>query len=170
MNELSPDVRNKLEYYVALLSVQLAEHLPAGTKTLVDLGSGAGLPGLILAIALPKIHVTLVERDQRKCAFLIEAVRQLELMNVQIKNSDIALCTGHFDVVTARALASLSELCTLAYPLCGVNSICLFPKGENFASEVVEASVAWDFVLDKLSSKTNSLSVILALSHLKPQH
>lgn len=146
--------------------LQLAEHIPPGTEKIIDLGSGAGLPGLILAIALP-IHVTLVERDQRKCAFLLEAARILALFNITVRNSDIAAITGTFPLVTARALAPLTNLCALAYPLLGKDAFCLFPKGKNYATELADATTSWSFHYESIPSKTDADAAVLLLSHLE---
>ena len=148
--------------------LQLAELVPPTATTMIDLGSGAGLPGLILAIALP-MHVTLVERDQRKCAFLLEASRTLGLTNVTVRNTGIKTIARTYPLVTARALASLTELCGLAHSLLGKTSICLFPKGENFANEIAEAKNEWSFAYQAIPSKTNGRSVILSLSQLEKQ-
>lgn len=150
-------------------SLQLLPLIPDTTKTLADLGSGAGLPGLVIALARPEIAVTLIERDQRKAAFLTEATRTLSLTNVAILAQDITATRARFDVVTARALASLSTLCTLAYPLLGMNAICLFPKGENLAMELEEAGDKWQFKHASKTSETSSESCIVSLSELSPK-
>jgi 16S rRNA (guanine527-N7)-methyltransferase len=147
-------------------SYQLIELLPAAAKTLVDLGSGAGLPGLVIAMARP-IHVTLVERDQRKSAFLIEAARVLELKNVTVVNADIkTLEAKPYDVVTARALTSLGELCALSHPLMGTNSICLFAKGERHAMELEAARVNWNFESSMHPSVTQPKAAIVSITKL----
>ncbi len=150
-------------------SLQLLPLIPSSTKTLADFGSGAGLPGIIIAIARPDISVTLVEQDQRKSAFLIEAARALNLSNVTVMACDIHNVDVGFDIVCARALAPLSELCALAYPRLGKNAICLFPKGENFATELAEAGDKWQFKHHEIPSKTNEKSCIVSLSELSPK-
>lgn len=132
---MSGSVSEKLELYEALLckwqksinlvsrhtiddakqrhfedSLQLLEHIEAGDKNIIDIGSGAGFPGLVLAIALPDRNVTLIESDSRKCIFLRNVSRET-LCDVAILNERIeAVGRIEVDVVTARALASLSEL------------------------------------------------------------
>lgn len=145
---------------------QLVEHIPSRAKTLIDLGSGAGLPGLVIAMAT-SLHVTLVERDIRKASFLREAARTLGLKKVEVKNEDAHFISGKYDVVTARALSSLADLCELAFPLLGKSSICLFPKGEKFATEVAEAGEKWSFDLELIPSRTSQDSSIVSLSKLK---
>jgi 16S rRNA (guanine527-N7)-methyltransferase len=147
-------------------SLQLLPLIPKGISTMADLGSGAGLPGIVLAIARPDIGVTLVEQDQRKAAFLTEAKRVLGLENVTIEPKNIDLITRRFDLITARALASLTQLCGWAYPLLGTNAICLFPKGENFARELEEAGDKWGFQHRITPSKTHEKSCVISLSEL----
>ncbi len=93
-------------------SLALQEHL-GGAGTLLDVGSGGGFPGIPLAIANPEIEVTLVERNQRKSSFLQHVVMALELVNVDVINSDIrdardTLST--FDVITARAVTTPDQI------------------------------------------------------------
>lgn len=78
--------------------------------TLADLGSGAGLPGIPLAIALPQLKVTLVDSNGKKAGFLREAVRVLELPQVEVIQARAEACTGTHDRITARALASLADM------------------------------------------------------------
>jgi 16S rRNA (guanine527-N7)-methyltransferase len=148
-------------------SYQLVELIPADAKTLIDFGSGAGLPGLVIAIAKP-IQVTLVERDQRKSAFLMEAARVLELRNVTVVNADIkTLEAKPYDVVTARALASLDELCALSHPFMGTNTICLFAKGESHAMEIAAARANWIFEFRICPSVTQPKAAIVAITKLQ---
>ncbi len=150
-------------------SLQLVEHLPETATNLVDLGSGAGLPGLVIAIARPDLAATLVEQDQRKAAFLNEAKRVLALSNVTVEAKNITEIKGAFDVVTARALAPLSQLLSYAKPLLrGNQSFCLFPKGENHAAELTEARQTWQFVNQNFPSKTNAQSAIVTVAQLQP--
>lgn len=150
-------------------SYQLVPLLPRRAKSLVDIGSGAGLPGLVIAMAT-SLKVTLIERDIRKASFLREAARSLGLQGVEIKNEDAHFIHGSYDVITARALSSLADLCELALPLMGKTSICFFPKGENFASEVEEAREKWSFDLELIPSQTNCNSSIVSISKLKKKN
>src|ERR1700761_7198410 len=99
-------------------SAQLAALTPPEARTLADLGSGAGFPGLVLAAMRPELQVTLVESDARKGAFLGEAGRRMGLKNqpkIVISRIEAAPPTGA-DVVTARALAPLGQLLVWAAP------------------------------------------------------
>lgn len=148
-------------------SYQLIPLIPSTTRSLVDLGSGAGLPGIVLACVF-SFPITLVERDARKSSFLREAVRSLGLTHVTILQEDATKITGPFDVITSRALAALDTLCGFAYPLMQDGSICLFPKGENCATEVVQARTHWAFESQVIHSKTHEKASIVSISKLKP--
>ena len=149
-------------------SYQLVPMVPRGTSSVVDLGCGAGLPGIILAIAYPDIAVTLVERDQRKCTFLREAIRVLGLAKARVLAEDAKNLTETFDLVTSRALAALDVLYEFAAPIMGKDSICLFPKGENFATEIAQARKRWAFAEQVIHSKTNDKAGIISITELKP--
>lgn len=145
---------------------QLVALIPSGTTSLVDLGSGAGLPGLVIAMLRPDLQVTLAEQDQRKAAFLNEAKRALGLKNVTVAATNIAKLSATFDVVTARALAPLSELCAMAKPLMGEGATCLFPKGANHANELADARQFWQFDFSLVPSKTSTDSCLISISNL----
>ena len=147
---------------ISSISAQLLAHLPPGTQSLTDLGSGAGFPGLVLAIAgVP--HVELVEADARKCAFLREASR-IAAAPVIIHNSQIEAVAPHaVDVVTARGCAPLDRLLVLARPFIGPDTVCLFPKGERANQELTAASQAWTMDATCHDSCTDRRGVILCL-------
>jgi 16S rRNA (guanine527-N7)-methyltransferase len=147
---------------------QVVALIPASITTLADLGSGAGLPGLVIALSRPEIAVTLVERDQRKATFLKEAARTLGLTNVTVLARDITTLDQRFELVTARALASLADLLALAHPILGMDAFCLFPKGENYATEIAQARLMWHMRCDVIPSKTNDKAGIVSISELQP--
>ncbi len=149
-------------------SYQLLDLIPADA-TIADIGSGGGLPGLIVAIARPETSITLIERDQRKCAFLVQAALTLSLKHVTVENKDIKNIESRHGLVMGRALASLDVLCELSYPLLLNNTICLFPKGENFATEIAEAEKRWAFTHTVTPSKTHDSACIISISKLKPR-
>lgn len=123
-------------------SAQLFPLVPEEAKSLVDLGSGAGFPGLVLAI-LGVPGVTLIEADARKCAFLREAAR-IAAAPVAIHPQRIeAMPARAADVVTARALAPLDRLLALAAPFIGRETVCLFLKGERAEEELAAARRTW---------------------------
>ena len=147
-------------------ALQLVPLIPTDATSLIDLGTGAGIPGLVIAMARPELSVTLVEIDQRKSAFLREARRALALDNVTVKAEDLYGIGGQYDVVTARALAPLSELVRMAYPLLAPGAICLFPKGQNFAKELEALAGEWHFKHRLNSRVTNEKSSIISISEL----
>jgi 16S rRNA (guanine527-N7)-methyltransferase len=109
--------------------------------TVADLGSGAGLPGLVLAIARPDLEVTLVEPMARRVAFLERARTELSLDNVEVVRTRAEQWRGspQFDVVTARALAPLSRLLAWGLPLVSADGCLLAMKGSSAATEILEA-------------------------------
>ncbi len=136
---------------------------PAGRpRVILDLGSGAGLPGLGLAI-LGAGEVHLVESDGRKAAFLREAARIAETP-VQIHACRIEAVTPFpVDVVTARALAPLPRLLALAGPFLGPDTHCLFLKGAGVAAELEAARSAWDFSMESHPSCTYCSGAVLVI-------
>ena len=116
-----------------------------GLRTLADLGTGPGLPGIPLAIATPGLQVTLVESNGKKARFLREAVRQLGLGNVQVAESRIeAFRPGtHFDAITARALATLPLILELGGHLPGPAGRLLAMKGVVPDEEIATLPAGW---------------------------
>ncbi len=124
-------------------SAQLARFMPRGRGRIADLGSGAGLPGLVLA-SMGASMVHLVEADRRKAQFLREAVRQLALSDVVVHADRIENLALKVDVVTARALAPLPSLLQLAVPLLEPDGRLVLLKGRNAETEVTAAALRWD--------------------------
>jgi 16S rRNA (guanine527-N7)-methyltransferase len=147
-------------------SAQLHPLLPSGAATLVDLGSGAGFPGLVLAI-LGGPHVHLVEADQRKSVFLREAIRvtggAATVHAVRIEAAPPLAA----DVVTARALAPLDKLLDLAAPFLRPRTIALFLKGRGAEGELTLARRAWNMAADLLPSRSDPTGAILRLHDLE---
>lgn len=124
-----------------LLNCAVVAELVPGPCALADLGSGAGLPGLVLAMLLPSVDVVLVEPMARRTAFLLECVAELGLCNVEVRRGraeDYAGLLGA-DVVTARAVASLGRLAVLAAGLARPGGLVLAIKGAAAARELAEA-------------------------------
>ncbi len=144
-------------------SGQLADHLPPGARRLVDLGSGAGLPGLVLAI-LTGAETTLVEADAAKAAFLTEAARvtgaPCAIRRARIED----LAPWPVDAVTARALAPLPRLLAWAAPFAEIAPhppLCLFPKGARWHKELTDAARAWHISARDAPSATEPAARIL---------
>ena len=151
-------------------SAQLAPSIPAQARTLADLGSGAGFPGLVLALLRPDVAVTLHEATTKKCAFL-QAVADRVEVKVTIRNSRLEdLPTQAFDVVTARALAPLPQLLQYAYSFTGPNSVCLFLKGQNVGAELTEAHKYWNMEASQAPSQTEPSAAIVTVRKLGPRH
>jgi 16S rRNA (guanine527-N7)-methyltransferase len=145
-------------------SAQLLPHIAAGS-TLVDLGSGAGFPGLVLAI-MAQLDVHLVESDLRKTVFLQEAARLTGTV-VEIHNQRIeSLPALTADVITARALAPLPFLCKLAQPLCHAETVCLFLKGRSAQEELTETQKQTTLQATLIASQTDSEGVLIKVRNL----
>jgi len=147
-------------------SLQLIPFMPDELSSAIDLGSGAGFPGLVLAIATG-IPFTLIETDQRKAAFLSEAAR-LTNAPVRIRNARIEDVTSpRTRLLTARALAPLPTLLTFADTFLAPDGIALFPKGKNLEPELTQASRQWHMRLDRLPSRTNPEASVLRVSEIR---
>ncbi len=105
-------------------------------SSVCDVGSGAGLPGLVIALARPDVQMTLLEPRLRPATFLSEAVDALELSNVSVVRARAEEHRGHYDVVTARAVAPLDRLLRVAIGLCRSGGSLLAMKGERAADEL----------------------------------
>jgi 16S rRNA (guanine527-N7)-methyltransferase len=152
-------------------SAQLRAFVPASAQNLIDLGSGAGLPGLVLAI-LGVPGVELVEADSRKSAFLREASR-ITAAKATIRPCRIEAVPPHpANVVTARACAPLDRLLDLAQPFLVPGTVCLFPKGERFAEELTLARKGWTMNVSVEQSLSDRRGVILRLQQVvrEPRH
>jgi len=141
---------------------QLYPFLPVEKQPIVDIGSGAGLPGLVLAI-LGAEDVYLIESDSRKCVFLREAARHTET-NVRVIESRAEkvenLTAG---VLTARAVAPLTDLIELSKFMIKPNTICLFLKGKSIESELVDLRKNWNMKLEVHPSKTSPDGAIVRM-------
>jgi 16S rRNA (guanine(527)-N(7))-methyltransferase RsmG len=149
-------------------SLQLAPLLPPGDGPIVDLGSGAGFPGLILALASTR-PTHLVESDRRKAAFLIEAARTLGLPQAKVHPARIDTATlPPAAVVTARALAPLPDLLRHAHQLLAPGGTALFPKGRTAEQELTAAARDWNMHVERFPSRTDPASIILRISEIRP--
>lgn len=162
-------------------SAQLFAHIPNGARHLMDLGSGAGFPGLVLAImaaekrqydeGLGGLRVTLVESDTRKTAFLRDVARQtgiaVDIMSTRIESIPKSANVGEVDVITSRALAPLPRLFDLVEPLFRSHSVALFLKGRTVDEEIEGARRRWDFDLALVPSLTDADARIAVVHHLK---
>jgi 16S rRNA (guanine527-N7)-methyltransferase len=166
VNLVGRSTLDSLWYRHFLDSAQLYPLFPRNSQVLLDLGSGAGFPGLVLAImGCPEVH--LVESDRRKAAFLREAAR-LTGARVQIHNVRIeALDPFPVDIVTARALAPLSDLLAWSEPFLTPKSHCIFLKGRNVGDELTDIHNMWETELIRRPSRTDQQSTILCISEVR---
>lgn len=151
-------------------SVQLLKYLPKQTKKICDIGSGAGFPGLAIAIENPDIHVTLIESDVRKCAFLQTVSRETSCDNVTVINDRIenVIDDVKVDIVTSRALASLRQLINYTASQWMDNSDfkMILPKGKNYKDEIDEALKNYHFDVGVHESKTQKDARILIVGNI----
>jgi 16S rRNA (guanine527-N7)-methyltransferase len=149
-------------------SSQLAQFVSQDARSLADLGSGAGFPGLVLAELLRgRVRVTLFESIRKKADFLKAAAERMGLA-VEVRNERIeAARAGRFDVVTARALAPLDKLLGYAQLLAHKDTVCLFLKGQNLGSELTEAGKSWKMKSFQHPSVTDPSGVILEVRELR---
>lgn len=150
-------------------SAQLFDLIPANAKTLLDMGSGAGFPGMVLAIMAeektPYLKVTLAESIAKKTLYL-NHVKEVTAANVKILNTRVENIKGRFDVITARAVTGLSDLLKYAFPLLSRGGICIFPKGKTAEEEISSAKTKWSFDFESVPSKTSDEGQILIIRNL----
>jgi 16S rRNA (guanine527-N7)-methyltransferase len=147
-------------------SAQLVPLIPPTAKSLADLGSGGGFPGLVLAALRPDLEITLIDSDARKMAYLAEAARQMELPRApKTRLGRIeALPPAGADVVTARALAPLSQLLVWADRHRGERAICLFHKGKGWREELTVAHKDWEIEAEPFPSVTDRDAILLRIA------
>jgi 16S rRNA (guanine527-N7)-methyltransferase len=188
---MPPETKAKLEAYAALIqrwnakinlisradlphiwprhiedSLALIPHIPPSTTAAIDLGSGAGFPGLVLAIATG-IPFTLIESDKRKAAFLTEAATQLRAPAKVLAQRIESAKPPPAPLITARALAPLDQLLALAHPHLAPGGICLFPKGETAPAEIATAKSRWHMDIERCKTASGPKSSILKVSNLR---
>lgn len=151
-------------------SLQILPLIPPKLTNWVDLGSGGGFPGLILAASIenePGFKMCLIESDQRKCAFLRTAARAMgvtvDVISERIE--DAKPQSAH--VISARALAPLDKLLAWAAPHAHQETIYIFPKGKNWQNELTLAQENWQMVVENHQSLTDPDAQILILTEVK---
>lgn len=169
VNLVSPATLDQAWERHFLDSAQLAEYLPDGAFALADLGSGAGFPGLVLAMLRPDVEAHLIESDDKKCQFLKNVSRET-FCPVTVHTARVEHC---YDVVkpaviTARALASLPDLLGMCLPWAQENPDIqmIFLKGERAEEEIAAARAEYDFDCETLPSATDPKARILRISSL----
>lgn len=171
INLVSRSALDDLWHRHILDSIQLFGCAQPEHRLWLDIGSGGGFPGIVIAIlaadVLPDLRISLVESDRRKAVFLTEVVRQLGLTVAVYAVRVEELAKQNACVVSARALAPLPALCGYAYAQMAEDGICAFLKGANAEAEIQEARKSWRFDLDQVTSVTDSRSSVLFLRGLK---
>ena len=171
INLVSQSSLASLETRHVVDSLQLLSLVPPKIDRWVDLGSGGGFPGIVVAIGLAEscasTEVHLIEADLRKATFLREAARQLGLnVTVHAKRVD-KVHPMQADVVSARALAPLSQLCGFAVRHMRADGLGVFPKGATFRSEIDQAMESWIFDWEAVPSKTEPYAAVLLLRNIR---
>lgn len=147
---------------------QLVSLIPEGAREVADLGTGAGLPGLVIAICRPDLRVVCVESDRRKASFVAHTIRILSL-NAEVRTGRIeASAPLSAGVVTARALAPLPKLLGYVHPHLHPNGTALLMKGRRWQEELENARASWQFCCEAASSRTGPNAVILSIGGLRP--
>jgi len=159
-------------------SLQLQKFVPPQTKAIIDLGSGAGLPGIVLAVATG-IKTYLIESDRRKSIFLQEVVRQLwldaHIINERIEKAKLDIGQGEV-IITARGLADLDKIFAIINSLLVNNNLenrngtmykILLLKGKNVSRETLEAEKRWEFNAIYQKSETDTESSIVIIDKFK---
>lgn len=152
-------------------SAQLLALAPSGARRWLDLGSGAGFPGLVIAALAaelrPELRMTLVDSDLRKTIFLREAANAIDLDPTILNSRCQDLAPLDADVISARALAPLPDLLTLAVPHAAENCTYLFPKGGSAQTELTASRRLWHMTEESIQSVTDPGGAILRLGDVK---
>lgn len=151
-------------------SVQLFKYIPQDAESLVDFGSGAGFPGMVLAVMAkrktPYLRVTLIESIKKKTLYLKEVAEKtstdVAIINDRIEN----IAPQKFDVITSRAMTALTDLLKYAEPFCHKKTVCIFPKGKSYAEELSSAHKQWHFKCRIEPNETSEEGKILIITDI----
>ena len=147
-------------------SGQLVTYYPPQTRQILDVGSGAGFPGLVLSIfGAGQVH--LVEGVGKKCAFMKQVIQKTGIDAIVHNERIEQMDAFPVDLLTSRACAELEKLLDLTSPFMKADTECLFLKGVKSEQEIERATKKWAFELKKYTSKSEESGMILKLSHLK---
>lgn len=152
-------------------SAQIFELTPDDTRHWVDIGSGGGFPGLVVAIMAaqkrPKMRTTLIESDLRKATFLRTVIRETGIQADVIADRIEKAPPQAADVLSARALASLYMLLGFTERHLSPKGLAVFPKGKSAVDEIDAALENWSFDLQKIKSQTDPEAVILRIRNIQ---
>ena len=155
-------------------SLQLLDLAP-DAEVWIDVGTGGGFPGLVIACALHGAAgrlVHMVESNTRKAAFLREAVAATEspaIVHAVRMEKFVESFAGRADIVTARAVSPLSSLLGQCLPILKRGAVGLFPKGQDVEAELTEASICWKMAADLVPSRTDPKARIVMIRALEPR-
>lgn len=174
INLVAPSTLNDIWHRHFADSAQVWGLRPAESKHWLDIGSGAGFPGLVLAIMAAETgqtRHTLIESDSRKAAFVREVARAtgvaVDILCTRIESREIPAKVGSVDCVTARALAPLPKLLGLAAPYFASNTTGFFLKGREVAAENEDAMRTWNYVAELHPSVTDQQGRVVVVRALK---
>lgn len=152
-------------------SAQIFDITPDQTGHWVDIGSGGGFPGLVVAImakeARPDMRTTLIESDLRKATFLRTVIRETGIRAEVIAERIEKVLPQQADVLSARALAPLNQLLAFAEQHLSPKGLTVFPKGKTAVDEINASLETWQFDLQKLDSQTDPEAVILKIRNIR---
>jgi 16S rRNA (guanine527-N7)-methyltransferase len=152
-------------------SAQLFRFCPTLAHSWVDVGSGGGFPGIVVAILAkelrPDLRVTMVESDLRKATFLRQAVRSLRLSAEVLSQRIETIPSLQADVLSARALAPLGDLLAIAERHLKPGGLAIFPKGERHGDEIAEARRSWDVDIEVHQSQSQPDAAILMIKRFE---
>ena len=151
-------------------SVQLFKFIPTSARIMLDFGSGAGFPALVLAIMtqekLPQLKVKLIESIKKKTLYL-NTVKELCQLNVDVVNDRIEnLPAQKVDVITSRAMCNLNDLLKYSLRFTTKQTLMIFPKGRSYQEELDEARRNWKFDCRIEKNEVSDDGVILLINHL----
>ena len=172
INLVSPTALDDFWRRHALDSWQIWPHVPKNSEKFIDLGSGAGFPGLAMAMgckAQGTGGVTLVESAGKKTSFLRTVIRELILPAKATSQRAEEITPERQDIITARAFAPLPRLFAYAQPFWGEGTIGLFLKGEAAQEELTEASKTWTYNVEKVPSLSDGAGCLLKITDLRPR-
>ncbi|MEE6207038.1 MAG: 16S rRNA (guanine(527)-N(7))-methyltransferase RsmG [Alphaproteobacteria bacterium] len=172
MNLVSKNSLSDVWVRHVLDSAQLVDYIPNNVKHIVDIGSGSGFPGIVLAILLqeqnPQAHITLVESITKKALYLKNVAENLGLNSVEVVNNRVENAVfKKVDMITARAVASTDILCGYADKIGNKNTEMLLLKGRSFADEEAEAGKRWIYTREIYKNKYSDDGVIVRIKNIR---
>ena len=134
--------------------------------SLIDIGSGAGFPGLVLSI-MGLGHATMVEANGRKCSFMSYVARETTAPSTIVNQRIESVEPQHFDIVTSRACAKIEQILNWSSPFIGPTTEIWLLKGATAEEELTQATALWNMTVERFDSRTSQDGVILRLSDIK---